>query len=205
MISERIGDCRIDILPVVNGLVTEADKVTDAYGGYEAYAASMGFEGIEGIAHRGEIEDDFGVNELDIAYAKHLEKFGQVEMPSPAVCRLVDLCAKDGLKVIPLDMNDEEYSEAYIQCVKTLEFVKEHRVAKKGYRHTFQSPGPEELARDWDAFVNSHIKGYGRLAETREKFIANQLKDTARFRKSVLAVIEVERVEGVLKALRETE
>ena len=42
MMRFKVGECDIDILPVVNGLVSEADKVRAAFGGYEAYAASLG-------------------------------------------------------------------------------------------------------------------------------------------------------------------
>ena len=49
MIHVTVGDCGVDILPVVNGIMSECDRVREAYGGYEAYAASMGIEGIQAI------------------------------------------------------------------------------------------------------------------------------------------------------------
>ena len=33
MIGMTVGKCRVDILPVVNGLASEAEKVKQAYGG----------------------------------------------------------------------------------------------------------------------------------------------------------------------------
>ena len=41
MISLVIGKCKVDILPIVKGLVSEAEKIRSAYGNYEAYAASL--------------------------------------------------------------------------------------------------------------------------------------------------------------------
>lgn len=193
----QIGDCRIDILPVVHGLVTEADKVRSAYGGYEAYACALGIEGIQGIKNRAQIDDEFGINELDIAYAKHMEVFGEVQIPSPALCELIDLCGADGGNVIPLDMNDEEFTELYCNTVKATDFVKEHRHAKKGFKKKFDAKTPEELAVLWDEHVNK-VKSYALLSKRREEYIASQIADVAKYRKNLLVVLEVERVKGVL-------
>lgn len=197
MRSFQIGDCKIDVLPIVHGLVTEAEKVRSAYGGYEAYACALGIEGVMGIKNRSEIDDEFGINELDIAYAKHMEAFGEVQIPSPALCELIDLCSADGGNVIPLDMNDEEYTELYCDTVKALDFVKEHRHAKKGFKKKFNAETPEELAIQWDSHINK-VKSYALLSKRREEYIATQIADVAKYRKSLLVVLEVERVEGIL-------
>lgn len=201
MKSLRIGECAIDILPIVHGLVADAEKVRSAYGGYEAYACALGIEGIQGIKNRSEIDDDFGINEMDIAYAKHMEAFGEVQIPSPALCELIDLCAADGMNVIPLDMNDEEFTELYCDTVKATDFVKEHRHAKKGYKKRFDADSPEDLAIQWDAHVNK-VKSYALLSKRREEYIASQIRDVAKYRKSLLVVLEVERVEGIMKHLQ---
>ena len=72
MISLSIGDCKVDILPVVNGLESEAEKVRSAYGGYEAYGIPLGVEGIQALKDRVRLEDEFEVSELDIAYANKM-------------------------------------------------------------------------------------------------------------------------------------
>lgn len=202
MISLKVGDCAVDILPFVNGLESEAEKVRQAFGGYEAYAVSLGIEGIQAVEKRSEIEDDPEVGELDLVYAKLMERFGQVELPSPAVCELVDLCGEKGMTVIPLDMNDEQFTELYCGTVKTMDFVREHHHAKKGLKTSFPAETPEELAVQWDGFVNK-IKGYREVSAKREAFIAEQIRDISKYRKSLLALIEVERCDGVV-ALLET-
>ena len=96
-----------------------------------------------------------------------------------------------------MDMNDEDFTELYCKTVKTMDFVKEHRHAKKGFRKRFDADTPEELALQWDAHVNK-VKSYALLSEKREEYIASQIKDIARYRKSLLVVLEVERVDGVM-------
>lgn len=204
MRSVTIGGCRIDILPVVNGLVSEAERVRLGFGEYEAYGAALGIEGIQALKNRADNDDDFDVSELDIVYANHLSSYGDVEMPSPAMCEFVDLCTAHGMNVIALDMNDSEFTELYCETVKTLDFVKEHRLAKKGMKKRFGSSSAEAFAREWDDYVNS-IRGYREVSEKREAYIAEQIRDVARYRSDLLVIIEVERLDGVLSRLEAAE
>lgn len=202
MISLQVGECRVDILPVVNGIESEAKKVEEAYGKYEAYGMAMGIEGIQAIKARVELEDEFEVSELDIAYANRmLELTGEeVRMPSPAMCALVDLVSADGNNVIALDMNDAEFTEMYCETVPTLDFVKEHRLAKKGMKKRFSSTTPEQFALEWDEYING-VKSNRLLSEKREKYIAEEIMDVAKYRGSILVLIEVERAKGVASLL----
>ncbi|MCL2317576.1 MAG: hypothetical protein FWC44_00765 [Methanomassiliicoccaceae archaeon] len=201
MTSLEIGKCKVDILPIVKGLVSEASKVKDAYGDHEAYAAALGIEEIVALKRRAEIEDIQELSEIDMVYAYHLSKFGEVESPTPAYCELIDLCAKDSKEVIALDMNNAEYSELYIRTVKTLEFVKEHRLAKKGMKKHFAMESPESFVISWDDYLNK-VKGYHKLSKLREEYIASQIIDIARYRKSLLAVVEIERYNSIVEHIR---
>jgi len=91
----------------------------------------------------------------------------------------------------------------YTKTVGTMEFIREHGVAKKGMKRIFDGSTPEKLAKQWDAFVNSSIKSYGKLAEKREEYIANEIKDVTNYRRSLLAIVEVERVDGIVERLSE--
>ena len=205
MISLRIGGCDVDILPVVNGLVSEADKVREAYGKYEAYGASLGIEALEALKRREEIGvDDIEVSEFDIVYAKKMSVFGDIQTPSPAFCELVDLCTADGKNVIPLDMKDYDYDTAYMECISATEFTAAHHLAKKAYKKEMDQSSPENMALELDRLV-SKKKGFARLNRRREEYIAKEIADTARYRSSLLCVIEVERVGGVRSILEASE
>ncbi|MFA6804958.1 MAG: hypothetical protein WCQ23_00675 [Candidatus Methanomethylophilaceae archaeon] len=201
MIRLTIGECRVDILPVVQGLTPEADKVKEAYGKYEAYGLPLSVEGILALSKRDTLDmDDYEVNELDLVYAHHLSEFGNVEFPCPAFCELVDLCKNDGLNVVALDMNEDKFTDVYLENIKATEFVKEHRVAKKGMKKKFDMSSPETFAEEWDAYVNK-VKGYRKLSAARERYIAEQIADLAKYRKTVLIVAEVERVKNIVDIL----
>ena len=202
MIHLELGGCRVDILPVVNGLVSEAERVREAFQrGYEAYGISLGADAVYVLQNRAKAsDDDFETGELDLAYAIHMNRFGEVQFPSPAMCEIVDLCTEGSKALIPLDMNDERFTDLYIKTVKATEYVKEHRLAKKGVKKAFDASTPEELAVQWDLYVNK-VKGYARMCRYREEFIAEQILDIPRYKKSFLAVIEVERCKGIVDIL----
>ena len=201
MISLEYNGCKIDIIPVVNGLISEADRIRKEFSEHASYGASLSIEGIQCLKNRRNIEEVFDVSELDMVYAKHLEHFGEVEIPSPAMYTFIDLVTETGNLCIPLDMNDAEYTELYCKHVGTLEFIREHNVAKKGMKRIFDGSTPEKLAKQWDVFVNENLKSYGVLSGLREEHIANEIKDISNYKDSLLAVIETERVEGVVSRL----
>jgi len=186
---------------VVNGLVSEADRVRQEFSDHEAYAAALSIEGIQCLKNRRNIDEMFDVSELDMVYTEHMERFGEVEIPSPAMYTFIDLVTEKGLLCLPLDMNDYDFTELYVKNVGVVEFVREHGVAKKGMKRVFDGSTPEKLAKQWDDFVNSQLKSYKVLSEKREEHIANELRDIANYKKSLLAVIEVERVDGVVARL----
>ena len=201
MISLEIGKCRVDILPIVKGLVSEAEKVRAVYGRYEAYAVALGIEEVIALKRREEIEDVHELSEIDMVYVYHLSYFGEIESPTPAFCELIDLCSKDSMEVIPLDMNNEEFTEMYIHTVKATEFVKEHRLAKKGMKKSFDMSSPESFAIPWDEHLNK-VKGYLKVSQKREEYIASQIADISRYRNSLLAVVEVERINNIAEHIK---
>jgi len=201
VISLTVDGCAVDIIPVVNGLVSEGERVAREFTDHDAYAASLGIEGVQTIKNRANIDEEFEVSELDLVYAKHLEAYGQVEFPSPPMCQFIDMVKERGKNVIPLDMNDDDFTNLYCKCVGAFEFTNEHRTAKKGMKMRLSSTSPEELALEWDKYVNKS-KGQAAISRKREEHMAAQIRDIARFRKELLVVMEIERVDGVVALLR---
>ena len=201
MISIKIGNCQVDLLPIIKGLVSEAEVVRSAYGKHEAYAIALGIEEISALIQRESLMDSHELSEIDLVYAHHLSNFGEVESPTPAYCELIDLCSKDGKKVIPLDMNNNDFTTVFINNVKATEFVKEHRLAKKGMKRKFNMSSSADFVLDWDAYL-SKVKGYAKVNRIREKYLAEQILDIAKYRDSLLAVVELERINNMLDHIK---
>ena len=203
MISIRIGDCDIDIIPIIKGLVSEKEKVIEALSkkDYETAGVSWGIEEIEAVRKREEITGDNETNDIDIIYLYKLKTFGDVDMPDPAFTYVVDEFSKKGVSVIPLDMADQEFAEAYCNEVSTLDFLRENKIVKKMMKREFTTSSPEEFMIEWDSLINE-VKGYRKMNKVKERFVAVQIMDLAKYRKSALVLVEYERYEGILSIIR---
>ena len=202
MISIRIGECDLDILPIIKGLISEKDKVIDALSkkDYETAGVSWGIEEIEAVRRRDEITGDNETNDLDIVYLYKLKTFGNVDMPDPAFTYVVDEFSKKNVSVIPLDMSDDEFAEAYCREVSTLDFLKEGKIVKKAMKREFDSSSPEAFIMEWDALINE-VKGYRKMNAVKEEFIAKQIQDIAKYRKNALILVDYERLDGIMRIL----
>ncbi|MDD2411009.1 MAG: hypothetical protein PHV81_05010 [Candidatus Methanomethylophilaceae archaeon] len=200
MISLKAGDAVIDILPVVRGLPEYGKAVRDAFGKYDIYAASLSPEEIEGVRNRTELMDGYEPGELEAVFAKRLSEFGEISVPAPAWCELVDLCDSNSKTLSALDMPDREYTELYCQSVSSMEFVREHRLAKKGMKKKFDMSSPESFAVDWDRHVNA-VRGFRELSGLRERYISLRLSDISKKGGRALAVIDHERVAGIVRLM----
>jgi len=85
--------------------------------------------------------------------------------------------------------------------VTTMELLLQGRMESRLLKRNFRVSTPQAFALAWDAEVN-RTAGFARLQREREGHIAERLRELAQGRSRVLAVIEVERVKGVLAALR---
>ena len=203
MISIRIGDCDIDIIPIIKGLVSEKEKVIEALSKkeYETAGVSWGIEEIEAVRKRDEITGDNETNDIDIIYLYKLKEFGDVDMPDPAFTFVVDEFSKKGISVIPLDMADQEFAEAYCNEVSTLDFLRENKIVKKMMKKEFTASSPEEFMMEWDSLINE-VKGYRKMNKVKERFVAEQIMDIAKYRKNALVLVEYERCDGILSIIK---
>ena len=204
MRSLRIGDCDIDIIPIIKGLISEKDKVAEALSSkdYDSAGVSWGIEEIEAVRRRDEITGDNETNDLDVVYLYKLKTFGDVDMPDPAFTYLIDEFSRTGKSVIPLDMSDDEFAEAYCNEVSTFDFLKEGKIVKKAMKREFDTSSPESFIKEWDLLINE-VKGYRKMNVLKEEFIAKQIRDVARYRKNALILVDYERFDGIMALLEE--
>ena len=203
MISLRIGDCDLDVIPIIKGLISERDKVIDALSkkDYETAGVSWGIEEIEAVRKRNEITGENETNDLDIVYLYKLKKYGDVDMPDPAFTYVVDEFSKKDVAVIPLDMSDDEFARRYCEEVSTFDFLREGKIVRKAMKKEFDPSSPEKFIMEWDALINE-VKGYRKMNAAKEEFIAEQILDIAKYRKNVLLLIDYERVDGIISILK---
>ena len=205
MISIEINGCTVDFLPVVRGLVSESEKVVSALNSkeYDSVAISIGADQAEQILRRAEAEEDADVSDLDAVYADFLMNFGAVDLPIPAFVTTVDICSQKNIELVPLDMDEETYADLYCSRVSTLQLFKEDKIARKALKRSFDLSSAENFVLEWDDYVNKRLKGLSMMSMEREAFMADTLANSTEGHRNMLAVIEIERLPGILDLVGE--
>jgi len=196
-----LGSCRVHLMSVVRGLVSEADAVRAAFLAVkpDAIALSIGREELEGLrAHGGESVPPENIEEE--VYVHGLSRFGEVRKPPPCFVDAVAVAKEAGVPVHPLDMDSEQYTTAYLKAVSTVDVLRSNvrQVRLKGWESTAASAA--DFVLEWDALVNGSA-GYRELQSERETFLARRLQKLASRYRVLLGIVEVERARGVLGRL----
>lgn len=193
----ELNGSRIFVLPVIKGLVSEGEKVRAAIAELrpDAVGISISKEELEGLrSYNGE---EIELSDLEEAYKAGLEEFGEVQLPPPCYREAVKVTDELGIPLIPLDMNEDLFSERYCELIGGMELVKEsffsHRIARK----RFKLDSAEEFVLDYDRKVNGG-RGMSALNAEREEHLASALKDAADRYRKILVALELERSARVI-------
>ena len=196
----EINGTKVLLMPVIKGLMSEAVKVREAITERHpsAVAVSMAREEVEGLrAYEG---DEIELGDFEEVYKQGLEQFGEVQLPPPCYTEALKVCTEMDIPFVPVDMNEELFSDRYCELIGGFELVKEgffsHRVAKK----KFNLDSAEAFVLDYDKKVNGG-RGIMTLNIEREEHMAKTVADMSVGRPSVLVLVELERSAGVLREL----
>ncbi len=198
----RLGEASVSVFPAVRGLPSEGVTVKQAIeaGKPDVVALSVSSEELEALrTYRGaQLEPDTAEEE---AYVAGLSAWEEPIMPPPCFTQAARIAAAHGIRLEALDFSEEDYTDAYTRNVTTMELLLQGRMETRLLKKRFRVSTPKEFAVAWDAEVN-RTAGFARLQRERETHMAERLRELANPRARVFAVIEVERVKGVLAALR---
>ena len=199
MIEKTVEGRRLFFLPVIKGLVSEADKVNAAFSKTRPnrVMVSLSPEQLLMLGEKDQYQE-YEPSMLEAAYASFLDRFGAVEIPPPCYVRIHDICKDNNVELVPVDMDENAFTELYCENVGTLEMFRESRFAKKAPKKRFDLSSPEAFVKDWDARVNAS-KGFRALEKSRESYMAESIRRWAK--DDSLVVIELERLDGVLGLL----
>jgi hypothetical protein len=197
MRSVEINGSRVHVLGVVKGLVSEEEKVASAVANLspDVIGVSVSKEQLAALRSR-DVWDEYELSPLESAYKKLLQEFGEVRLPSPAFVKALEISDSMKVPVIPIDLNDYDYTEAYCEKVGTMDLVREGGFSKSVKRRRFNGESPESFVLDWDRRVNKS-KGFRKLEAEREMHMAHTLRKMTLKYRTILALVDFERSEGV--------
>jgi len=197
----ELNGSKVFVLPVIKGLVSEGEKVRTTISEIrpQAVGISISKEELEGLrSYQGE---EIELSDLEEAYKTGLQEFGEVQLPPPCYIEAVKVTDELGIPLIPIDMNEELFSERYCELIGGLELMKEsffsHRIARK----RFIMDSPEEFVLDYDKKVNGG-RGISSLNEEREAHMTASTIDLASHYGRLLILVEMERSRGYLEKIK---
>ncbi len=200
MIELVLDGRRVHVLPLIKGLISEAERLEKAFHSLSPSRVLIPLPP-EQLPALGSPESfsDYTPSAVELAYAHHLSHFGEVEIPAPCWVRAYSLCQEHEVEILPLDMPEDVFSDIYLDRVGALELLRETRFAKKALKRRFDKTSPEAFVLDWDAKLNSS-RGFRAVERAREEFIANSARNLAI--DGSLLLLEWERLEPILEILR---
>ncbi len=198
----ELNGSQVFVLPVIKGPVSDGEKVRTAIMDIrpDAVGISISKEELEGLrAYQGE---EIELSDLEEAYKAGLSEFGEVQLPPPCYLEALKACDELGVPIIPIDMNEDLFSDRYCELVGGFELMKEsffsHRIARK----RFNLESAEAFVLDYDRKVNGG-RGLSALNAEREAHMARSAEEMAGGRSRVLLLLELERADGVKALLTE--
>jgi len=198
----RVGAAAVHVLPVVRGLPSAGKVARDAIESLrpDVVALSIAPEELDALRRYkgGRAEPD---NVEEEVYMAGLAAWEEPMKPAPCFTEALRAAAAHGVPVEGIDMDEEAYTEAYTGCVSAMELILQGRREARLQRTKFRAKTPDAFVLEWDAVVNQAV-GFARLQREREAHMVSRLRELSARSSRILAVIEIERVKGVLAALR---
>lgn len=188
----------VSLIGVCQGLEGEADAVVEAIEAERPTVVALALDP-ETVGALDEIEPAHALGAEDEAYMKGLSEWGSVKLPAPTFPAAVRAARTVGARVEGIDMDQHEYLERHLDRVGVLDMVKRAlRIRWLSYRPP-KAETPAAFCRAFDQKVNGGP--LGGLQRAREQAMAARLAGLAE--DDVLAIVEVERLEGVTRGLRD--
>ncbi|MEM2838650.1 MAG: hypothetical protein QXE18_00960 [Thermoplasmata archaeon] len=196
----KIEGKNLYFLDVVRGLKQEAERVLRAVEKVrpEIIAMSISKEEIEGLKDYVKEPYEVEMSRYEELYAERLSKFGDVYLPPPCYLAGLEVAEKNGIELIGIDMDDEAHTTAYCALVNGRELLI-HSMRLKFLRlQSFKADNPWDFAIKWDRKVNN-LRGLRELERERERYMAEELRKLSLTKKRIMAILDVERAEGIRK------
>ena len=194
--------CNVHVLSVIKGLKSEANTVSKAFDRVrpDKVAISLSKEEIEGLRN---IPEDYEpeLSRYEEIYADGLSKFGEVAAPPPCYVAALELAEHGKIPVVPVDMNEAEYSDLYCAVVPGTTLFRHSTRTWLLKRRSFSDDSPEAFVKAWDKAVNG-LEAFRLIEDRRAESMAKGISEACKDSKDLLAIIELERADEVVSLLK---
>lgn len=198
----RLGGCEVRLLPVIRGLVSESERVRRAFDSFrpDKVAISISKEELDGLRN---MPDDFEpeLSRYEEIYIKGLSEFGEVAAPPPCYVAALELCEHANVPIVPVDLDEQSFTDLYCAVVPGTTLFTHSTRTWLLKRRSYSRESPEKFVLQWDRTVN-RAEGFRIIEQKRAEAIARGIAEACKDAERLLAVVELERAEGVHELLR---
>ena len=194
--------CTVSVLGVIKGLKAEVGRVQSAFDltRPDVVAVSLSKEELEGLKN---LPNDYipELSRYEQIYAEGLSRFGEVAAPPPCYIATLELADHRGIRLVPVDLDEQSYSELYCAAVPGTTLFRHSTRTWILKRRRFSDEGPEEFVLRWDKAVNN-LEGFRTIEKKRALAMAKGVLALCGDSKKILAIIELERAKEVVELIQ---
>jgi hypothetical protein len=188
----------------IKGLVRDGDALAKYLFEYrpEVILVSLSEEHIIGLKDFLENPYEVELSDYEIIYGVRLSVYGEVMTPPPIYIETVKYATSNNTKLIPLDMNEDTYSELYTSSMRSIDLVRHSIRKRRLLKKDLKDRTPEEFVNKWEKVINK-VPGLRIIDEKRLEFIDEGINSAlSEFAgKSIFIVVDYEFVDRVQKFL----
>lgn len=201
----HVRHATVRLLGVVHGLEREGRRVRQAFASFEPDCCAVGIprEDIETLRQcRGSDEAvDFEMTSDREIFFQQLAAYGTVTVPPADLVAAATLADEEDVALEAIDLDDEAYTSLFTDEVSLLGLIYNrwrNRRARKKMRTAADSAEGFVLA--WDSSFDA-TRSFRAIKQAQEKHMANRLWSLAGEFSRILAVLPIERFDGVASGL----
>ena len=137
---------------------------------------------------------NYNINTESDDYIKGLLKLGKVSLPSPDLINTIKYSQDFSIDLVPIDLDDEEYSEILCKNVSSIQLIlfSRKRVLK------VKSSNANDFSKEWDLKKHGK-KGFKKINDMSENVMAERIIKLSEKHDRILAVVDLPRLSGVVE------
>lgn len=197
----RVGNCKISLFGTIVGLTSETEEVKKAFYKSNANLITVAIsenelQGLKNLDEKTIIE----LSSIEEVYAKKLAVYGEVKVPPPCWEQCLELSKENNVEIVAIDMNDEDYTNAFIENISTFSLYWHSFSVKRWKKKKFKSRSADEFVFEWDKTITK-LKEFRNLELKREEYFVKKLKELSKNYERIFAVVELQRFPGVYEKI----
>ncbi len=199
----RVRDAKIRMLGVVHGLEREGTRVQQAFLAFEPDCCAVGIpeEDIETLRScREEEKPDFETTPERDLFFEELARYGTVTVPPVDLVAAATLADEEDIALESIDLNDEEYASLFTDEMSLLGLMYNRWRNRRAEKKNMEAASAEEFVLAWDDMFNA-TRSFRAIKRAQEQHMIDRLWSLAGRHRRILAVIPLERYNGVASGL----